>query len=265
MQDSYQREIEYLRISLTDSCNLRCQYCMPEEGFPTLDQSKILSFEQILAVVKAATSIGIFKFRLTGGEPLVRPNVPDLVAQMNAIEGVKIIAMTTNGVLLAPLAQKLKNAGMQSVNISLDTLDAEFYTLITRGGNIHKVFEGIDAAIDAGLKVKLNMVMMGKKSLEELPRMKEFAQKKGIKVQTIAQYDLREMKSDNHPFDRPLPCSTCNRIRLMADGRIRTCLHSNDDHIIDFNDVVGTLKKAILAKPERGTVSTDANVNLIGG
>ena len=265
MQDSYQREIEYLRISLTDSCNLRCQYCMPEEGFPALDPSKILSFEQILAVVKAAVSIGIFKYRLTGGEPLVRPNVPDLVARMNEIEGVKIIAMTTNGVLLAPLAQKLKDSGLQSVNISLDTLDPNFYTLITRGGMIQKALEGIDAAIQAGLDVKINMVMMGEKSRKELPLLQEFAQKKGIKLQTIAQYDLREMKSDNHPYDRPLPCSTCNRIRLMADGRIRTCLHSNDDHLIDFNDIVGTLKKAILAKPEHGTFSTDANVNLIGG
>jgi len=265
MQDSFQREIEYLRISLTDACNLRCQYCMPKEGFPTLDKTKFLTFDQIIEVVKAATTIGIYKFRLTGGEPLVRPYVVDLVKRMSQIEGVKILAMTTNGVLLAPLAQQLKDNGLQSVNISLDTLDSDRYRLITCGGKIETVFAGIDAAIKAGFVIKINMVMMDTISLKELPFMYEFATQKGITVQTIAQYHLDQMKVDDHLFDRPAACTTCNRIRLLADGRIRTCLHSDDDYIIDFNDIIGTLKKAIIGKPERGTFSSDSNVNLIGG
>ncbi|MGL5722433.1 MAG: GTP 3',8-cyclase MoaA [Brevinema sp.] len=265
MQDSFQREIEYLRISLTDQCNLRCTYCMPEEDCASMLPEKILSFEQILAVVRAAVSIDIHKFRLTGGEPLVRPHVVELVRDMACIEGVKTLSMTTNGLLLTPIAQDLKNAGLQSVNISMDTLDPDYYRLVTRGGDLSKVLTAIDASLEAGLVVKINMVMMNERSVRELPLMKEFAQQKGVSVQTIAQYHLDQMKTDNHSFDRPQACRLCNRIRLLADGRIRTCLHSDDDHEIDFSDIVSSLKEAIKSKPKHGTFSSNSNVNFVGG
>ncbi|MBN1401821.1 MAG: GTP 3',8-cyclase MoaA [Anaerolineae bacterium] len=159
--DSLQRAIRYLRVSVTDRCNLRCRYCMPEEGVPTLRHEDILRHEEIARIVAVAASLGLSKVRLTGGEPLVRKGLLDLVRMIAQTPGIDELAMTTNGTLLAPQAQSLADAGLQRVNISLDTLRAERFRDITRWGELEDVLEGIRAAHAAGLEpVKINMVVM---------------------------------------------------------------------------------------------------------
>ncbi|MCL6639615.1 MAG: GTP 3',8-cyclase MoaA [Firmicutes bacterium] len=161
MQDTYRREINYLRISVTDRCNMRCVYCMPEEGLDLLSHREILTFEEIEKVVRAAATLGVKKVRLTGGEPLIRKRIENLVRAISAIPGIDDVAMTTNAVLLPPLVGKLKEAGLKRVNISLDTLRADRFREITRGGDLAGVWEGIRAALDAGLRpVKLNTVVI---------------------------------------------------------------------------------------------------------
>jgi cyclic pyranopterin phosphate synthase len=159
--DRFGRRIHYLRISLTDHCNLRCIYCMPEEGIPQVNHTDILSYEEILLVVRAAVQLGIDKIRITGGEPLVRADVTGLVEMIASIEGVKDISMTTNGILLGEYAGKLRSAGLNRINISLDTLRVGRFRQITRTGELAEVLKGIEAAARAGLTpVKINMVPM---------------------------------------------------------------------------------------------------------
>ena len=159
MLDSSGRRIHYLRVSVTDRCNLRCTYCMPEEGVPFVPHGRILTFEQIASVVSAAAGLGFDKIRLTGGEPLVRKGIADLVSMLAGIDGIRTLGMTTNGTLLAPVAADLARRGLSSVNVSLDSLDPERYALVTRGGKLQSALEGIRAARAAGLPVKLNIVV----------------------------------------------------------------------------------------------------------
>ena len=265
MRDAYGREITYLRISVTDRCNLRCRYCMPEEGIQLLSHDDILSFERIEEIARAATRLGITKVRLTGGEPLARRGIVDLVGKLGKIPGISMLAMTTNGTLLAPIAAALAAAGLNSVNISLDTLDPERYRYITRRGNIGDALDGIAVAIGAGLAVKINMVVMEDTAEAEILAMRDFARSRGIGFQTISRYSLQEMKKDGGEFDRPPPCSACNRIRLTANGVLRSCLHSDIDSKVDFCDVEGSIAAAILGKPARGAVSSTLSVGQIGG
>jgi GTP 3',8-cyclase len=159
--DTYQRTINYLRISVTDRCNLRCVYCMPEGGISLMSHLDILSYEEIITLVKAAAELGIDKVRLTGGEPLVRAGVSDLVKMIADIDTIKDISMTTNGVLLAKYAAELKEAGLDRVNVSLDTLKPERFHQITRCGKLEETLKGIEAAKEANLTpVKINMVAM---------------------------------------------------------------------------------------------------------
>lgn len=161
MKDNFGREINYMRISITDRCNLRCTYCMPEEGIENIGHEQILSFEEIERVVKAAATLGIKKFRITGGEPLARKGVVQLVEKLTKIEGVEEVTMTTNGTLLDKFASDLKKAGLSRVNISIDSLNPTKYRKITRGGDIEEAYAGINAATKAGLTpVKLNVVAM---------------------------------------------------------------------------------------------------------
>ena len=159
MIDSHGRTIDYLRISLTDRCNLRCIYCMPAEGIEQVAHAQILRFDEIERLVRIAAEMGISRIRLTGGEPLVRKGVVDLVRAIHEIEGIDDISMTTNGILLAKYADALREAGLKRVNISLDSLDPVQFSQITRGGNLDDVLAGIDAALRVGFKpVKLNAV-----------------------------------------------------------------------------------------------------------
>ena len=159
--DGFQRGISYLRISVTDRCNLRCIYCMPPEGVELVSHDDILSFEEILLAVRAAVSLGIDKIRITGGEPLVRSGIVELVSMIAAVEGVKDISMTTNGILLDKYAGQLAGAGLNRVNISLDTLKYQRFKEITRVGSLADTLKGLEAAKAAGLTpVKINMVPM---------------------------------------------------------------------------------------------------------
>lgn len=159
--DAYNRPISYLRISVTDRCNLRCVYCMPPEGVPKRAHGEILRYEEIETVVRAAAELGITKVRLTGGEPLVRPSVADLVRMLVRIPGIDDLAMTTNGVLLSNYANELAQAGLHRVNISLDTLHPERFGHITRCGSLEDVLDGIEAARRAGLEpIKINTVVI---------------------------------------------------------------------------------------------------------
>jgi cyclic pyranopterin phosphate synthase len=159
--DAYDRPISYLRISVTDRCNLRCIYCMPEEGVAWRPHQGVLRYEEIETIVRAAAELGISKVRLTGGEPLVRLGIADLVDMIAQIPGIDDLAMTTNGVLLARYAKPLADAGLHRVNISLDTLDPERFRRITRCGELADVLEGITAARDVGLDpIKINTVVI---------------------------------------------------------------------------------------------------------
>jgi cyclic pyranopterin phosphate synthase len=159
--DSFGRSINYLRISVTDRCNLRCIYCMPPEGVPQMPHSEILSYEEIRTVVQAAAELGINKIRLTGGEPLVRAELPNLIKMLSQIDGIQELSLTTNGTFLKNYARELKQAGLSRVNVSLDTLKADKFQYITRLGKLKGVLEGIEAAKEAGLHlIKINTVVM---------------------------------------------------------------------------------------------------------
>jgi len=159
VQDPYGRRIDYLRISVTDRCNLRCFYCMPSEGVRPLRHKDTLTYEEIIRIVRIAAPIGIRKVRITGGEPLVMKNIPFLIAALKGISGIENLSLTTNGVLLEKYADELAAAGLDRVNVSLDSLDPERYSEITRGGSLDAVLKGIERAEKAGLKpVRINMV-----------------------------------------------------------------------------------------------------------
>ncbi len=159
IRDTYERQIDYMRISVIDRCNLRCVYCMPAEGVRLIKHRDILTYEEIIRIVSVAAGLGVRKIRITGGEPLVRRNLPFLISSLNAVPGIEDISMTTNGVLLARHAESLAEAGLRRVNISLDSLRPNHFSEITRGGDIKTVLDGIHAAERLGLTpIKLNMV-----------------------------------------------------------------------------------------------------------
>ncbi|GAB4483959.1 MAG: GTP 3',8-cyclase MoaA [Thermodesulfovibrionales bacterium] len=159
LRDSYARVIDYLRISITDKCNLRCIYCMPDEGVAPVQHGDVLSYEEILRIAEVAARLGVRKLRLTGGEPLVRKNLVFLISALKKIGGIEDLSLTTNGQLLANAARDLKNAGLDRVNVSIDSFIPERYRRITRGGDLEVVRSGLRAADEAGLKpLKINMV-----------------------------------------------------------------------------------------------------------
>ena len=186
LSDSFQRPINYLRLSVTDRCNLRCIYCMPPQGLPLMPRSEILSYEEIQAVVRAAAELEISKVRLTGGEPLVRSQLSRLVHMLSRIEGIDDLSLTTNGVLLKQYAARLKQAGLKRVNVSLDTLKRERFEQITRSDKLDDVLAGIEAAWEAGLQpVKVNMVVMRGINEDEVLDFARLTKKEGWHVRFI--------------------------------------------------------------------------------
>lgn len=159
--DSYGRTINYLRLSVTDRCNLRCTYCMPAGGMPAMRHADVLSYEELLRVAEAAVAIGVEKIRVTGGEPLVRKGIIPFLEQLALIPGLKRLVLTTNGILLPEMAAELRCAGVESLNISLDSLRPDTFSSITRGGDMFRVLEGIKASEKAGFqRIKINVVVM---------------------------------------------------------------------------------------------------------
>lgn len=186
MKDTFQREITYLRISLTDLCNLRCVYCMPPEGVRKQTHNQILSLEEIGEIARAAVELGVKKIRLTGGEPLVRRGVLSLCRELRRIPRLQELTLTTNGLLLPEMAAELKAAGVDRVNISLDTLDPEKYRCVTRMGTLEDTLAGIRAAGEAGLTpLKLNCVLIGGFNDDEIPALAALTAREPVEVRFI--------------------------------------------------------------------------------
>ena len=269
MKDRFGRNITYLRISVTDLCNLRCKYCMPESGVKSLCHSDILSIEEIIEIVKIASKNGIKKIRLTGGEPLVRRGFINLCKQISKIDEIEDIAITTNGVHLKEMADELFENKVRRINFSLDTLVKEKYNDITRRNDFDKTMESLFYAIKKGFKVKINVVLIGGFNDDEIQDFVNLANKYDLEVRFIELMQIGETanwskdkfvsnkivleKVPKLEFDgvsgvakiykikgqkgrigliSPISCSfceDCNRIRLTSDGKLKPCLHSKDE------------------------------------
>jgi cyclic pyranopterin phosphate synthase len=266
MLDSYHRQIHYLRISVIDRCNLRCTYCMPEGGVKQMAHKDILTFEEICAIVRKAVSLGFDKFRLTGGEPLIRKGIVNLVKMIASIKGVNDFSMTTNGTLLRPFALPLKKAGLQRVNISLDTLNPDRYTEITRSGNISDVLGGIEAALNAGLNpIKLNCVIDSSPSEPDAVQVARFAEKNGFEIRYIKKMNLKTGEFWGIIGGDGGNCSICNRLRLTSNGMIIPCLFNDICFSVRELGIERALRQAILFKPERGLRSLNNHFVHLGG
>ena len=186
MLDAYGRKITYLRLSVTELCNLRCRYCMPEDGVCKKRHEEMLTEEEMLCAVKAAASLGVTKLRITGGEPLVKRNILSICRRAAAVEGIGEVCLTTNGLLLPQLARPLREAGVRRVNLSLDTLDEKKYTYITRRGSLRQALDGLEAALDAGFeRVKINTVLIGGFNDDEIPALARLTQQYPVDVRFI--------------------------------------------------------------------------------
>lgn len=185
MRDQYGRTIDYLRISITDKCNLRCVYCMPERGVEAMAHEELLTYEEIERVVRLLAARGVRFLRLTGGEPMARRGCLELVRLLAAVPGIEDVGMTTNGILLAGRMDEARQAGLRSVNISLDTLDPEAYARITRGGDVAKVLQAVDEAVACGLRVKLNAVPVRELNENGLMELAAMARERPIDVRFI--------------------------------------------------------------------------------
>jgi GTP 3',8-cyclase len=271
--DGHGRRISDLRVSVTDRCNFRCQYCMPAEGLPWLERSEILTFEEIERLVGLFAAMGVTDLRLTGGEPLVRRDFPRLLGMLSAVPGVEDIALTTNGYLLERDAAALVAAGLQRVNVSIDSLQRDRFFQITRRDSLPQVMRGLEAiaAFPQVRPVKVNAVALRGFTEEEALPFAEFARSTDFQIRFIefmpldgdqawtgervltgdeirrivhAVYPLEEVPREAHatarvfrfadgegelgfinPVSEPF-CADCNRIRLTADGKLRTCLFS---------------------------------------
>lgn len=286
--DGFGRVHNNLRVSVTDRCNIRCFYCMPADNVEFMPKKELLSFEEIERVVRVGTTVGIDRVRLTGGEPLVRRDLPNLIAQLVRIPGIVDIGLTTNGVLLGEQAQQLRDAGLKRLNISLDALDPEVFKRVTRRDSYDKVIEGIQAARAAGFSpIKLNAVSVKGMTEDQIIPFAELARDTDTEVRFIEfmpldadsqwQRDkvlfaseiisrietefgtLRPVESSNpnapaNDFEfadgcgrigmiasvsQPF-CSTCNRFRLTAEGKLRNCLFS-----LEETDVRGLLRESV--------------------
>ncbi|MBC8319571.1 MAG: GTP 3',8-cyclase MoaA [Bacteroidetes bacterium] len=266
MYDKFKRKINYLRISITDRCNLRCTYCMPEEGIQLMEHSDIISFEEIVDVVKISVGLGIDKVRITGGEPLVRKGIVDLVAMITKIPGIVDFGLTTNGILLKKYAKGLKEAGLHRVNVSLDTLNPQRYNQITRLGKIEDVLQGIAEAQKVGLTpVKINCVIKKSSQEPDAIEVAEYCRKNNFQIRFIHQMELSMGHFTVVEGGDGGDCSICNRIRLTANGNIKPCLFNNLEYNIRDIGIEEAIAKALKHKPSCGSKNTNGTFYNIGG
>lgn len=266
MLDRFNRTINYLRISVTDRCNLRCRYCMPEEGISLLRHEDILTFDEIAEFTETAVKHGVNKVRITGGEPLVRKGIVTLVEMIASIKGIKDLSMTTNGVLLEDFASGLKEAGLQRVNISLDTTDPERFAYITRGGDLNDVFRGIAAAKKAGIMpVKINCVIKESKNEEDARKIADFCLQNSLEIRYIHQMDLVRGHFSEVEGGTGGNCSLCNRLRLTANGKLRPCLFNDLEFDIRKIGYENAIASAVEYKPECGSSNATGKFYNIGG
>ena len=196
MKDTFGRTITYLRLSVTDLCNLRCRYCMPEEGVCKKRHEEMLTEDEMILAVEAAASLGVSKLRITGGEPLVKKNILSICERSAAVEGIREVCLTTNGTLLPKLAKGLRAVGVSRVNLSFDTLDPEKYTYMTRGGTLDLALKGLDAALEAGFEqVKINAVLVGGFNDDEIPAMAELTRRYPVDVRFIELMPMTEQEA----------------------------------------------------------------------
>jgi cyclic pyranopterin phosphate synthase len=267
MHDCYNRDINYLRISITSRCNLSCQYCVPAGEHTSVTQGDELTFEQIEEVATiAAHECGFTKIRLTGGEPLLRKDVLYLISMLNNIKGIKDCSLTTNGVLLAPYANKLKLAGLERINISLDTVSEERYSEITGGAHIAPVLAGIKAARDAGFApIKLNCVVENNADEPDAKAVAAFAYQYHLGVRYIKKMDMARGIFSVVDGGTGGDCPKCNRLRLSSDGRIYPCLFNSISFSIHELGAREALRQAIKHKPIKGEKSEHNCFYRIGG
>ncbi|MBC7263921.1 MAG: GTP 3',8-cyclase MoaA [Chloroflexi bacterium] len=299
--DSYQRKIDYLRVSITDRCNLRCVYCMPEEGIQPKPRSEILTYEEIEFFARCAVEVGISKIRLTGGEPLVRKGIVELVRHLSQVPNLQDISLTTNGILLQDYAHPLAEAGLKRINIGLGSLDADVYSRLTRGGDVRRALAGVTAALNAGLDpVKINVVVLRGLN-DDLTKFAPFIYEYPIHVRFIEYMPFNQGLEDRFVpcvemmeqfqifgglneiapptgagparyytlkgalgtigFISPISghfCSRCNRLRLTADGQLRTCLFSDEEIDVraalrqgaSAQTIVELIREALVNKPK---------------
>lgn len=265
MFDRFDRKINCLRVSVTDRCNLSCRYCRAGEARSLIPAEDVLSADEICDLVSQAVALGIDKVRLTGGEPLLRLEIVDIVRGLAAIPGILDLAMTTNGTLLAPLAGALREAGLQRINISLDTLDPQRYSDITDGGELDGALAGIGAAVTAGfLRIKLNCVIESSPDEPDARQVLEFGACHGFAVQLIPRMDLKAGVFSQVIDGNGGRCERCNRLRVSCDGRVFPCLLSNVSYSIRELGAEAALLLAVRDKPECGKRS-DTAIYALGG
>jgi len=239
---------------------------MPEEGITLIRHEDVLTYDEITAFTRVAVAAGISKVRITGGEPLVRKGVTELVRLLSGIEGITDLSMTTNGILLADYASALAEAGLMRVNVSLDTLDPEKYRYVTRGGELHSVIMGIEAAQKAGLRpVKINCVIKSSPDEADAREVAEFSMREGLEVRFIRQMDLASGTFSVVHGGTGGHCAKCNRLRLTPEGMLRPCLFSDRGFSIRELGAEEALRLALEAKPERGTANHVNGFYNIGG
>lgn len=298
MKDGYNRKISYMRLSVTQSCNFRCKYCMPDNIECT--KSAELSFDKMYDICHSAVKLGVEKIRITGGEPLIRKDIVDFCQRVSSINGLRELTMTTNGSLLSEYAFALKEAGVRRLNISLDTLSEEKFKKITSTDNLYNVLDGIKTAEKAGFdEIKINVVLIGGFNTDEIADfvnltehnnysirfielmpigecsrwdkssfvsaddvLKAVPQLKRINVDGVAQTYKIDGYKGTVGLIRPMSdkfCDMCNRIRVTADGKLKTCLHSSDEYDLSMLSGVALenkIKEAILNKPSGHKLTT---------
>ena len=315
LTDKFGRVHDYVRISITDKCSLRCVYCMPEEGLEFFPDEQVLSADEIIQLTKNFAALGIRKIRLTGGEPLMRHDILDIISGIAAIPEIEDIALTTNGLALPRLAEKLWNAGLKRINISLDTFDAKKYRDMTRGGSLKQVLRGIEAASQFPFKIKLNVVVIGGQNDNELIDFLRYSIENPVNVRFIefmpightniardeamweekyrgveSVFDICQSQGwDYAPIDfagngpsenfkiadskgsfgliHPVSCrfcESCNRLRITADGALKSCLYWDDEdnvreNIYDFDAFSEQIQRALDGKPENHEMALAEN------
>jgi len=266
MYDRFDRHIDYLRISVTDRCNLRCVYCMPAEGIQLLRHEDILSFDEIKEVVRIAVEMGVRKIRITGGEPLVRRGITDLVKMIASIPGIEDLSMTTNGVLLDKFANGLRESGLQRINVSLDTLNPVKYEKITRGGTLEDVLRGLKTAKEAGFTpIKINCVLGEMTDEGDALQLKQFGEENNYMVRFIRQMDLATGEFYVVEGGDGGNCRQCNRLRLTSSGVIKPCLFNATGYNVRELGAKEAILLAVDNKPGCGTFNLEEEFFSIGG
>ena len=310
--DGMGRTIVNLRISVTDRCNFRCTYCMPADNVEFMDRSNLLSFEEIQRVAQIVSRMGINRIRLTGGEPLMRKNLPVLIKMLNEVDGIDDIAMTTNAYFLKDQAQSLKDAGLKRLNVSLDALDPEKFRDVNRRDCLQSVLDGLDTARKVGFKsIKINAVAVRNFSETEIMGLIEMGRSEGFEIRFIEfmpldsdkvwerdkvlfGHEIIDLIKENYdlvPIDNSLEigpaseysfadgqgkvgiitavsnpfCDHCNRIRMTADGKLRTCLFSTNETDLKKlirtgatdENIIDALNQAVLIKEPGHKINLD--------